>query len=182
MYTDRSTWQAAAAESYKLSIDDDLNSGNVDRGSYVFGGTANATFPNANAQTTVDGSGYYASWLDAGSDPIKTTTIQFDETIYALGYSINPFSGNVGASIAATFDGGNQQIFSLPSSDVTGFIGFINTSGFTDYEISSVSGGARHGIDNLSAFTAVPEWTHTSLLCGWILMGYTAFRKKAKSS
>jgi len=134
MYTDRSTWENAVDTSYELTIEDNLNLGGVDRGSYVFGGNADAFFPNGNAQTNVDGSGYYASWLDAGSDPPQTTTIQFEKTIYALGYSINPASTNTGVSIAATFDGGSRQTFSLPASDVTGFIGFISTSGFKNYE------------------------------------------------
>ena len=158
-YENRSTWQAAAGGGV-ADIVDNLNSGTksgdtIDRGSYAIQGNALNAFPNGNATTEIDGSGYVRSLMGSGSDHYHKFT--FDSPIVALGFDINAHASSVGATnLSILIDGVLESSYSLADADSTKFRGFISTVGFTTFEVRNNSVSAWHGVDNVEAF-AVPE-------------------------
>lgn len=168
-YSDRSAWTAAAGGGTG-SILDDLDSGGLSRTGYTISG-AGSFFPNSNAQTTVNGTSYLRALLrNLGTpDPVILT---FTSPITALGYDLNPQDFNLGATVNFAIDGTPAGTYTLPASDVSGFQGFVSTTPFTSLTLTTSSGTAFHGIDNLEAFGAVPEPAGTAFV---VSLGMGAF-------
>lgn len=172
LYTNRLDWEAAAGGGVG-DITDNFNTGTmvagvIDRDGYVITGTSMVAFPNANAQTTIDGTGYFRAVLGSTDDYLFT----FSNSTYALAYDINPQPSDVGATVNFSLDGSFEGSYNLPSTDVNGFIGFISDTPFTTYEITTPDSSAWHGIDNLEVYS-VPEPSSSALalagLCGiWV--------------
>jgi hypothetical protein len=163
-YGDRAAWQSAAGGGVG-DIFDNLNTGSgagglIDRGTYSSTGTAQNAFPNGNATTTIDGTGYIRYLLEPSTDG----TLTFDAPVMALGFDINPwcnggncsFSNSLGASVSVAYDGFSSidSVYLLPVSDVSGFRGFISDTPFTTFTITTSDPNAWHGVDNLEAFSA----------------------------
>ncbi len=164
-YSDRASWEAAAGGGVG-DIVDDMNSGTytaaaLSRGSYVITGEAYGFFPNGNPVNAIDGSGYLRLFLDATND----ATFTFASPITAFGFDVHPDGTNlVGPTVLVSLDGSPATSYTLPTSNVNGFRGFISDTSLTSFTLTSAV-DALHGIDNLEAYTAaVPEPSRALLL------------------
>jgi len=166
LFSDRSAWQTGSGGG-SGDIFDDLNSGTVTRSAFVISGTSLAFFPNANAQTSINGSGYVRFLLDPTTDGVLT----FSAPITALGYDFNPQNFNLGVTVSVAIDGNPATSYNLPATDVNGFIGFVSDTPFTSFVITTAASEAWHGVDNVEAFsvTPVPE-PSTSLAAALLLL------------
>ncbi len=165
-FSDRAVWETAAGGGAG-DIVDNLNAGSkvagvIDRGSYTLSGPSLNAFPNGNASTTIDGSGYARSLLDGSTNSYHVFT--FSSPIRALGFDINPHSSALGINVAIWVDGVEEGTYSLPSSDATEFRGFVSSTGFTTFTVVGTGASAWHGIDNVEAY-AIPEPAAITLCC-----------------
>lgn len=82
-----------------------------------------------------------------------------------MGFDLNPQNFNLGATVLVALDGAPTTSYTLPATDMNGFRGFVSSTPFTTFTISS-AGDAWHGADNLEAFSAAaaPEPTRSLLL------------------
>ena len=160
LYTDRSTWETAAGGGTGDLLDNfttgTLSGTNIFRAGYSISGPVLVAFPNANVQTTIDGSGYFRAILQ--SSTTNFFTFSFTNAILALGYDLNPQFSNLGASVDFMTNGIFAGTYNLPATDVNGFFGLVSTDPFTTFEITPNNDTAWHGIDNLEAYHAtIPE-------------------------
>jgi hypothetical protein len=157
IYTDRASWETAAGGGTG-DLFDDLNGGSIiagtiNRTNYVVTGEALAFFPNANPQTTIDGTGYIRPLLEGTNG----AAFNFTSSILALGYDINPQNFDLGGTVNIWTNSVLAGSYSLPATDVNAFVGFVFSAPVTLFEISTPN-EAWHGIDNLEAYHAtIPE-------------------------
>jgi hypothetical protein len=155
LFTDRAAWRVAAGGGTG-NFTDNLDAGTANRGALVLSFSPGVAFPNFNAQTTIDGTGYARFLLDDGADFGRFT---FSAGATALGYEVNPQGPNApqgyGATVLVAIDGVAQSSYQLPATETIEFVGFVSDTPFVTYEITT-AGSAWHGVDNLEAFV-VPE-------------------------
>jgi hypothetical protein len=147
-----------------------MNSGTLDRGTYAVTGTAQNFFPNGNATTTIDSTGYLRVLLGDQGEPDSFSLFTFDNPTFGFGYDINPHHSLSSGAVFIAADGVAAGSYSL-GSDVTQFRGFVSDVAFTTFEIRNNDTSAWHGIDNLQIANAVPE--PSCVLLG--IVGITAF-------
>jgi hypothetical protein len=136
-------------------------------------------FPNSNVQTTIDGTGYFRALLNNTSGG-NSYTFTFSSPIRALGYDLNPQGTDLGATVAFAINGTPTGSYTLPATDVNGFRGFVSTTSFTSFTISTSASTAGHGIDNLEAFSAVPEPMESALVTGLGLGAFVLVRRRLR--
>ena len=180
IYTDRSSWETAAGGGTG-NIFDALNTGTLNRTNYTVSGTAQNAFPNGNAATTIDSSGYVRVLLQSASS--NYTVFTFNNPVMALGYDVNPQSFNLGVAVQLTVDGAPAGSYNLPVTDVNGFFGIVATASFTALRVTTTASTAWHGIDNLEAFSAtpVPEPSVMALSLFGVASGWLMRRRGSKS-
>jgi hypothetical protein len=138
-----------------------------------------AFFPNSNVQTTIDGTGYVRALLNNTSGG-NSVTFTFSSPIRALGYDLNPQGFNLGAAVSFAINGTPTGSYTLPASDVNGFQGFVSTTSFTSLTLTTSASTAWHGIDNLEAFSAVPEPMESALVTGLGLGAFVLVRRRLR--
>lgn len=155
-YSSRTDWRTAAGGGTG-DITDDFNAGTLTRSAFAL--TQDATgsiafFPNANAVNAIDGTGYLRLLLNSPTDFV---TFTFSSPITALGYEVNPHSATVGVVFSFAVNGTAAGSYSLPATDITEFRGFVSDTPFTTFTLTTAATDSRQGIDNVEAFTSVPE-------------------------
>jgi hypothetical protein len=146
--------QAVGTQDFTENLDSGSKSGStITLTDVTISGNNIAAFPNTNSTNTVDGTGYLR-FLVSPSTPL---TFTFNSAVIAFGFETNPRSQGVSDTFTVDADGTSSS-FSMPSTDVTEFRGFVRDTPFTSFTLSD-SGSADdfYGIDNLVAYTAVPE-------------------------
>ncbi len=155
-YSSRTDWRIAAGGGTG-DITDNLNAGTLTRSAFTLTQDATgsiAAFPNSNAVNAIDGTGYLRLLLN---DPADFVTFTFSSPITALGYEVNPRSVEVGVVFAFAVNGTATGTYSLPATDITEFRGFVSNTPFTTFTITMSATASFQGIDNVEAFTSVPE-------------------------
>lgn len=155
-YSSRTDWRTAAGGGTG-DITDDFNAGTLVRSAFAL--TQDATgsiafFPNANSVNTIDSTGYLRLLLNSPTDFV---TFTFSSPITALGYEVNPHSLTVGVVFSFAVNGTAAGSYSLPATDITEFRGFVSDTPFTTFTLTTAATDSRQGIDNVEAFTSVPE-------------------------
>lgn len=155
VYTDRSTFDAATGV---LDVEDECSTGSLNQvnstitlSDFVISGTSGvfAAFPNGNATNTCDGTGYIRILMTEG----YSVTFTFETSLTAFGFEMNPRSQGVSDVFSFTSSAGDG-VFSLPSTDVTGFRGFITDTAISSFTLTDSDGDEWYGIDNLVGETA----------------------------
>lgn len=185
VYVSEGAFDTAASGVGSQRFTEDLNSGSKSGSTITlpFGtisGSDIATFPNYNTTNTADGTGYLR-FAVKNNNPI---TFTFDAPVIAFGFDTNPRSQGVNDSFNVdTSNGGASSSFSMPSTDITEFRGFVSDSPFTTFTISD-SGSATdiYGIDNLVAYSAVPEPSNYAAILGIACLGVAIARRRFKQS
>jgi len=183
-YTSRSAWTTASGGGAP-AISDTFSSGTFARTGYTITGTAGVlgSFPldptsvPQGPATSVDGTFYFKSFID-NSGGQRQVTFTFSSPIMALGYDVNPQPTNLGAQIHFLLNGTITSSFNLPASDVTAFRGFTSSTPFTTFRMTTPTGAAWHGIDNLQAFTTIPEPSETVAIGAVALTAFGLFRRR----
>ena len=183
-YTDRSAWTTASGSGVP-AISDTFSSGTFARTGYNITGTSGVlgSFPLDPAnipqgpETDVNGTTYFKSFID-NSGGQRQVTFTFSSPIMSLGYDVNPQSSNLGVQIDFLLDGSVTGSFNLPASDVTGFRGFTSSTSFTTFRMTTPTGAAWHGIDNLQAFTTIPEPSETVAIGAVALTAFGMLRRR----
>jgi len=183
-YTSRSAWTTASGGGAP-AISDTFSSGTFARTGYTITGTAGVlgSFPldptsvPQGPATSVDGTFYFKSFID-NSGGQRQVTFTFSSPIMALGYDVNPQPTNLGAQIDFLLNGTITSSFNLPASDVTAFRGFTSSTPFTTFRMTTPTGAAWHGIDNLQAFTTIPEPSETVAIGAVALTAFGLFRRR----
>lgn len=155
-YSSRTDWRTAAGGGTG-GITDDFDAGTLVRSAFTLTQDATgsiAALPNGNAVNTVDGTGYLRLLLN---EPADFVTFTFNSPITALGFEVNPHSATVGVVFSFAVDGAAAGTYSLPATDSTEFRGFLSDTPFTTFTLTTAATDSRQGIDNLEAFTSVPE-------------------------
>jgi hypothetical protein len=155
-YSSRTDWRTAAGGGTG-DVTDDFNAGTLTRSAFTLTQDATgsiAAFPNSNAVNAIDGTGYLRLLLNSPTDFV---TFTFSSPITALGYEVNPHSSTVGVVFSFAVNGTAAGSYSLPATDITEFRGFVSDTPFTTFTLTTAATDSRQGIDNLEAFTSVPE-------------------------
>ncbi len=176
-YTSQSAFLAAAQAGGTLAFTDNLNSGSLSSGTATFpNGTVsgiNIAFPNTNAVNSVDGTAYLRFIFSSGS-----VTFNFAAPITAFGFETNPRSQGVGHVINVGA-GGATSSFSMPSTDVTEFRGFVSAVPFSTFTLSNPgSSNDFYGLDNVVAYSAIPEPGTYAAMCGASALGLAFWRRR----
>jgi hypothetical protein len=155
VYTDRSAFDTATGV---LDIENDCNTGSLNQvnstitlSDFVISGTSGvfATFPNGNGTNTCDGTGYIRILMTEG----YSVTFTFETPLMAFGFDTNPRSQGVSDVFSFTSSAGDG-VFSMPTTDVTGFRGFITDAAISSFTLTDSDGDEWYGIDNLVGETA----------------------------
>jgi hypothetical protein len=168
-YSNRTDWQTAAGGGTG-DITDDFNAGTLTRTSFTLTKDATASiaaFPNSNAVNTIDGTGYLRLNIN---EPADFVTFTFSSPITALGYEVNPRIEEVGVVFAFAVNGTAAGTYSLPATDITEFRGFVSDTPFTTFTITMSATASFQGIDNLEAFTSVPEPASATACAALVLL------------
>jgi hypothetical protein len=155
-YSNLTDWRTAAGGGTG-DITDDFNAGTLTRSAFALTQDATgsiAAFPNGNPVNTIDDTGYLRLLLDSPTDFV---TFTFSSPITALGYEVNPRSAEVGVVFAFAINGTATGTYSLPATDNSEFRGFVSDTPFTTFTITMSATASWQGIDNVEAFTSVPE-------------------------
>jgi hypothetical protein len=178
VFTNEGDFITAAQAVGTQSFTDDLNSYSSDAWPItlndlsVSGGSL--AFPNSNASTTVDSSNYLRLVTSNG-----TVTFTFDSPVIAFGFETNPHTNGVGDTLGITA-GSVGGTFSMPSTDVTEFRGFVSDTAFTTFTINAGDGDSFYGFDNLVGYSAsaVPEPGSYALVLGFLVTGFVANKRR----
>jgi len=125
----------------------------------------------------VNGTTYFKSFID-NSGGQRQVTFTFSSPIMALGYDVNPQPTNLGATVDFLLNGTIAGSFTLPASDVTAFRGFTSSTPFTTFRMTTPTGAAWHGIDNLQAFSTIPEPSETVGIGAVALTAFGLIRRR----
>lgn len=190
-YTDRSAWTTASGGGAP-AISDTFSSGTLARTGYSITGTPGVmgAFPldptsvPQGPPTSVDGTFYFKSFID-NNPTQRQVTFTFSSPIMALGYDVNPqaFGGpsipsTLGVQIDFLLNGSIASSFNLPATDVTGFRGFTSSTPFTTFRMTTLATHGWHGIDNLQAFTSIPEPSETVAIGAVALTAFGLLRRR----
>jgi hypothetical protein len=184
VYTDQSSFNTAVqAIGGLVSNSEDFNSGSkiggvITTDFFTVSGSI-LGFPNTNSTTTSDGTAHLR--LSEGE-----ASFEMAAPVTALGFQLNPHSSAVGWTLDFTLEpetgssiGGS---FSTPATDVTGFRGFISTVPFTVFSASTREGDrGLWGVDNLVAYSAVPEPSAFATIVGVVVWSLVALRRPRRT-
>ncbi len=179
-YSNRTDWQTAAGGGAG-DITDDFNAGTLTRSAFTL--TQDVTgsiafFPNANSVNAIDGTGYLRLLLN---DPADFVTFTFNSPITALGYEVNPHSATVGVVFSFAVNGTAAGSYSLPATDITEFRGFVSDTPFTTFTLTTAATDSRQGIDNVEAFTSVPEPVAATAVGALVLLAVAPLLRRWES-
>lgn len=172
-YSNRGDWRVAAGGGTG-DIADDFNAGSLTRSAFTLTDDTSgsiAFFPNENSANAIDGTGYLRLLLNAPTDFV---TFTFSSPITALGFEVNPQSATVGVVFSFAVNGTAAGTYSLPATDITEFRGFVSATPFTTFTLTTVASDSRHGIDNVEAFTSVPEPAVATMVAAVALLAAAA--------
>lgn len=181
LHTTESAFTTAAQAAGTVEFTDNLDTGSkvgstITRTDVVISGNAIAAFPNSNLTNTIDGTGYLRFQVNES----RPVTFTFDSAVIAFGFQVNPRSQGVGHTFTAATGDANIT-FSMPTTDTTEFRGFISDTPFTTFTISDAgSANDIYGIDNLVAYTAVPEPEACALGSGALLFLFARRKRSAR--
>ena len=174
VYTSEGAFDTAALEFGTQDFTDDLNSGSksgstVTLTDVTISGGGIAAFPNGNNTNKADGTGYLRFQVNEN----RPVTFTFNTPVIAFGFDINPRSQGIDDLFSVdTSAGGASGSFSMPSSDITEFRGFVSDSVFTTFTLSDAGSATDfYGIDNLVAYSAVPEPSTYAAILGLVCLG-----------
>lgn len=187
VYTSEGAFDTAALEFGTQDFTDDLNSGSkfdstVTLTDVTISGNSILSFPNFNNTNKADGTGYLRLHALQANGPV---TFTFSTPLVAFGFDINPRSQGIDDLFSVdTSAGGASASFSMPSSDITEFRGFVSDSVFTTFTLNDAGGSASdfYGIDNLVAYSAVPEPSTYAAILGLVCLGRVIVCRRFKRS
>lgn len=178
-YADRSAWRTASGGGTG-DIVDAMDTGTFTRDAFSVtaggSGALNAQ-PNFNLQTSVDGTGYLRLLLNNTGNSV---TFTFNAPVTAFGYDLNPQGFNLGVAVNFVINGTTTGSYALPSTDVNAFQGFVSDTPFTTLTLSTTASTAWHGVDNVEAFSSVPEARDAALASGIGLLVYGIWRRRGR--
>jgi MYXO-CTERM domain-containing protein len=180
VYTDRSAWATASGGGSAL-IQDNLNSGTFVRSGYTITTGAPAAlgaFPASDSDGDVNGTGFLKSFIS--QNPTQTqVTFTFSSPVRSVGYDLNSQSSNLGVTVDFILNGTTTGSYTLPVSDVTEFRGIVSTTPFTTFRMTTTATTAWHGIDNLAAYSTVPEPVETMAFGALALTAFGLLRRRS---
>ena len=183
VYTSEGAFDTAALEVGTQDFTEDLNSGSksgstITLTDVTISGDAISAFPSGNNTTKADGTGYLRFTVNEN----RPVTFTFSTPVIAFGFDINPRSQGVNDVFNVdTSAGGASASFSMPSSDITEFRGFVSDSAFTTFTLSDAGSATDiYGIDNLVAYSVVPEPSTYAAISGLVCLGEAIARRRFK--
>jgi len=186
VYASEGAFDTAALEFGTQDFTDDLSSGSksgstVTLTDVTISGSGIAFFPNVNNTNRSDGTSYLRFQVDEN----RPVTFTFNTPVTAIGFDINPRSQGVNDMLLVRLDldQSRSASFSMPSSDITEFRGFVSDSAFTTFTVSDADGADDfYGIDNLVAYSAVPEPSTYAAILGLVCLGGAIACRRFKRS
>lgn len=175
VFTASGDFSTAAQAVGMVDFTDSLDSGSMSNSTVTRTGVTIsgniAAFPNSNGVNSIDGTGYLRFRV-SNRDGATPLSFSFDSPVVAFVFDTNVRSQGVNDLFTVEV-GGTASGFSMPSSDVTAFRGFISDSPFTTFIVSDGGGSSDfYGIDNLVAYTAVPETGAYGMISGVLLLDF----------